>query len=508
MKKRRLIFVLSWAMWMLAACGTADESPGPNRTGSVGGSGGATSGGNAGAGAPSGGSGGVSAGGSGGVSTGGSGGVSTGGSGGVSTGGSGGVSTGGAAGSVTGGGAGVGGGAGTGGAAGSAGRAGGTDGGRVDATIDSRPDMGVPDVPPFDAGPSRWIPHFIGTGQIEDIATGAPIDLPMERRLHVAMLPEGYLQSDLDTALDPDIEAWMTEVFAIEPYSIYKQAFVVWKIRLPSNARVAAADPQTADTAFNLGMTTDGSGVGSPGPMTPARVWDALRDFPVAIANYPTGNRGARNAVAYMLVLEPQRGRAGFSGRTTSVTNPANSAQRISLAIALGRAHEFTHAFSRLSDEYIELDNSSPPANTGTNTSAGITNVVASPTCSTVPWRHLFMGTPINPSTDQLVGAFGTVAQGYHSELKCLMNGSHDNATVFGGNGNLRSNDRMCNFCREVTAFRIFERSSVLTDPATSLDTWTNTYRTPFYTKFGFKVPTPVPQTSSDGKGWWMPCTP
>jgi hypothetical protein len=352
------------------------------------------------------------------------------------------------------------------------------------------------------------VPHFIGTGQIEDIVTGSAIDLPMERRLHVAMLPEGYLQSDLDAAFDMDIDAWMTEVFAIEPYSVYKQAFVVWKIRLPSNARVASADPQTADTAFNLGMTTDGTGVGNLGTMTAARVWDALRDFPVALSSYGTGNRGARNAVAYMHVLEPQRARAGFSGRTTSVTDPANSAQRISLAIALGRAHEFTHAFSRLADEYIELDSTNPPANTGTNTSGGITNVVASPTCSSLPWRHLFMGTPINPSTDQLVGAFGTAAQGYHAELKCLLNGSHDNATVFGGNGNLRSNDRMCNFCREVTAFRIFERTSVIADPAISLDTWTNTYRTPFFTKFGFKVPTPVPQQSSDAKAWWMPCTP
>jgi hypothetical protein len=499
MSKRRVVFLLSGWLWALSACGTADD-PSGNRTGNVGGSGGTGIGGSSGAG-----TGGTNAGGSGGASTGGTGGATAGGSAGAGTGGSGGVSTGGAAGTGGAGASGAGG-AGTGG---TAGRDGGADAPRADATIDARgADVGTPDVPPFDAGPSRWVPHFIGTGQIEDIATGTPIDLPMERRLHVAMLPEGYLQSDLDAAFDMDIDAWMTEVFAIEPYSIYKQAFVVWKIRLPSTARVAPADPQTADTAFNLGMTTDGSGVGSAGSMTAARVWDALRDFPVAISSYGTGNRGARNAVAYMHVLEPQRGRAGFSGRTTSVTNPANSAQRISLAIALGRAHEFTHAFSRLSDEYIELDSTNPPANTGTNTSSGITNVVASPTCTTVPWRHLFMGTPINPSSDQLVGAFGTVAQGYHPELKCLMNGSHENATVFGGNGNLRSNDRMCNFCREVTAFRIFERSSVIPDPATSLDTWSSTYRTPFFTKFGFKVPTPVPQTSSDGKAWWMPCTP
>ena len=500
MSKRRLVFVLSGLLSVLSGCGNSDDSGTRDRTGSVGGAG-ASTGGSAGAG----GAGGASAG-SGGVATGGSGGASSGGT-------AGSVNTGGAAGAVTAGGAAGasgGSGGGSGGVAGSsAGRDSGTDGPRGDVTSDARgPDIGGTDAPPFDAGPSRWLPHFVGTGQIEDVATGSAIDLPIERRIHVAMLPEGYLQADLDAAFDMDIDAWMTEVFAIEPYSASKQAFVVWKIRLPSNARVAPADPQTADTAFNLGMTTDGSGVGSVGTMTATRVWDALRDFPVAIASYGTGSRGARNAVAYMHVLEPQRGRAGFSGRTTSVTDPANASQRISLAIALGRAHEFTHAFSRLSDEYIELDSTNPPANSGTNTSSGITNVVASSTCSTVPWRHLFMGTPINPSTDQLVGAFGTTAQGYHPELKCLMNGSHDNATVFGGNGNLRSNDRMCNFCREVTAFRIFERTSVITDPATSLDTWSGTYRTPFFAKFGFKVPTPVPQTSSDSKTWWMPCTP
>lgn len=496
MTHRRFALLLSGAIAMLCGCGTAD-APTPDRTGGTSGNGGA-SGANAGSGP-----GGASAGGNGGATSGGSGGSISGGA--AGTGASGGGGTGPAGGAGTGGASG----AGSGGTAGSAARDAGADAPRVDVTGDARGmDVGAADAPPFDAGPSRWIPHFVGTGQIEDIVTGAAIDLPMERRVHVAMLPEGYLQSDLDAAFDMDIDAWMTEVFAIEPYSVFKQAFVVWKIRLPSNARVAAADPQTADTAFNLGMTADGSGVGNLGTMSAARVWDALRDFPVAISSYGTGNRGARNAVAYMHVLEPQRGRAGFSGRTTSVTDPANSAQRISVAIALGRAHEFSHAFSRLADEYIELDSTNPPANTGTNTSAGITNVVASPTCSTVPWRHLFMGTPINPSADQLVGAFGTTAQGYHPELKCLMNGSHDNATVFGGNGNLRSNDRMCNFCREVTTFRIFERTSVIADPATSLDAWTNTYRTPFFTKFGFKVPSPVPQQSSDGKAWWMPCTP
>jgi len=212
--------------------------------------------------------------------------------------------------------------------------------------------------------------------------------------------------------------------------------------------------------------------------------------------------------VAYMHVLDPRNGRAGLSGRSTTATNPANTSERVSLAIALGRAHEFTHAFSRLSDEYLEDSNTNPRPNDQTTTSSGITNVVASPSCSTVPWRHLFKGTAINPSGDQLVGAFGTAMHGYHAELKCLMNGTHENGKYYGGNGNLRSNDRMCNFCREMTAFRVFERSSVLPDTATSLNTWINNYRIPFFSRYGFKVPTPVPQTSSNGMAWWQPCTP
>ena len=222
------------------------------------------------------------------------------GSGGASAGGSGGAG-GAAGGTTTAGAAGAGGSSGS-GSGGTASRDAGTDAPRGDASLDTRvPDAGPSDAPPFDAGSSRWVPHFIGTGQIEDIVTGTPIDLPMERRLHVAMLPEGYLQSDFDA----DIEAWMTEVFAIEPYSVYKQAFVIWKIRLPSSARLAAADPQTADTAFNLGVTTDGSGVGNLGTMTPTRVWDAMRDFPVALSSW--GRPSIPAPISWWALSAPRR---------------------------------------------------------------------------------------------------------------------------------------------------------------------------------------------------------
>ncbi len=52
----------------------------------------------------------------------------------------------------------------------------------------------------------------------------------------------------------------------------------------------------------------------------------------------------------------------------------------------------------------------------------------------------------------------------------------------------------MCNFCREITAYRVFDRTRIL--PGTSgFATWKSQYRTPFYQRFGFKVPATVPQT-------------
>jgi hypothetical protein len=58
----------------------------------------------------------------------------------------------------------------------------------------------------------------------------------------------------------------------------------------------------------------------------------------------------------------------------------------------------------------------------------------------------------------------------------------------------LRVNDRMCNFCRELTTYRAFERARILSG-SSGFATWKSTYRKPFYQRFGFKVPAPVPQT-------------
>ena len=153
-----------------------------------------------------------------------------------------------------------------------------------------------------------------------------------------------------------------------------------------------------------------------------------------------------------------------------ALRNPKQTSERIATAFGVGLAHEFTHAFASLRDEYIELDNDAPST---TETS----NVVASNQCSALPWQHLLAGTAINQSTSELVGAFGTPAQGYHSELLCLMNGTHDNATRYGGSGLLRDDDRMCNFCREMTAYRIYSRAGVVGDDSAGFGAWKSMYR-------------------------------
>jgi hypothetical protein len=193
-------------------------------------------------------------------------------------------------------------------------------------------------------------------------------------------------------------------------------------------------------------------------------------------------------------LLDPQRQRAGFSGLTRGIANPQNGQQSIPVSFAQGHAHEFTHGFSNVRDEYFENDNM--PRST-----AETSNVVGGNRCADLPWAHLLAGKGIN-TTAGLVGAFGRPMRGYHPELKCLMNGTHDNGQYFcaaDATGafpslTLRVNDRMCNFCREMTSYHVFDRTGLLPAGNVGFARWKTEYRPAFYQRFGFRVPAPVPQ--------------
>lgn len=228
-------------------------------------------------------------------------------------------------------------------------------------------------------------------------------------------------------------------------------------------------------------------------------LWDALAGFPVPLSTRAmAGTFGGTtsNLVVSFLLYDANRGRAGLSGLTTVLSNSTRD-RRVWAAFARGHAHEFSHAFGRLSDEYIEYD-------IRRDTTSETSNVVATNSCSELPWQHLLVGGAINPDTAELVGAFGQDGLGYRSELWCLMNGTHDNVDFYGGNGTLRSNDRFCNYCRELTAFRAYERMGVVT----GFDAWKSDFRTAFFEREGFSVPGTVPQENSVGQSFYEVCQP
>jgi hypothetical protein len=342
----------------------------------------------------------------------------------------------------------------------------------------------------------EWALEEFGTGIIDDVRTGSALQrVPIDKRLHILLFGEGYTAADLavlhdvgthDSSRANDVDRWVDLVFGIEPYRTFRQAFVVWYLPRASSAHIGG------DTAFDV-PTIEGPGVGSVAAdgETARLAWEAINAFPYPPTDFAGPSNGtARNVITPFMIFDPTRGRASVSGRALSLRNPANTGQRVSAAFGVGHAHEFTHAFSSLRDEYLEDDNTAPGSWSGTS------NVVGSASCSELPWQHLLAGGAINASRDQLVGAFGRPQHGYHSELLCLLNGTHDNAAYYGGSGLLRVEDRMCNFCREITAFRVYQRGGVLASGDAGFATWVADYRSAFYSRFPFAIPAVVPQTN------------
>jgi hypothetical protein len=360
-------------------------------------------------------------------------------------------------------------------------------------------------------------PIACGTGMIPDIRTGQLLTLDHEHMVHVLILAEGYTAADLSRfhlSSTNDVGNWMDQWRDVDIVDTFREAFCFWKLPAVSNARIVPGGV-VEDTAFRVPVDSSGDVDLSDGAATGVvadRVWREVAKLPFLSGSfYPTSGsrtRGmAKNVVVAAMLYETANNASGYSGTTTLLENPNNSNQTVATAFAHNRPHEFAHAFARLRDEYIDLDgNSICSPRSGAWTSANVSNTVCERTCSGVPWNHLIAGGQINPSVGGLIGAFGHSEDGYHSELKCLMNGTHDNATVYGGESDLRTPDRMCNFCRELSAFRLFERIGRLNDTSTSYATWQSQYRQPFYNVYGFDVPSEVPMETPPGRPVFTPC--
>ena len=344
----------------------------------------------------------------------------------------------------------------------------------------------------------QWVLEQLGNGEFDDVVTGERVPrVPIAKRIHIVLFGEGYLESELPLLHDHakhgaampsnDVDRWVAEIFGLDPYARLKEAFVVWFL-----PRASAAHAGMGDTAFDVGVSAGGV---SELQTAAAPLWDSIDAAGDDAFPYPLVAGQPQNMVAAFMILEPTRMRAGFSGVTTfGLRHPSMQGLSVPAAFGLGHPHEFTHAFGRLSDEYMETSNNAPQRASETS------NVAPTNQCDMLPWAHLLAGRGIN-ETEGLVGAFGSPELGFHPEFRCLMNGTHDNGSFWCAMADeqyttltLRP-QRFCNFCREIIAFRVFERTGLLTGTG-AFETWKSMYRAPFWERFEFKVPEgAIPQT-------------
>jgi hypothetical protein len=348
-----------------------------------------------------------------------------------------------------------------------------------------------------------------GNGVIPDIATGRMIRLPPDRRIQVILAAEGYTREDHAAGrFRRDVETWARDVFALEPVGDFREAFTVWAWPAPSPSRLPLpGKPDPGDSPFALKVSA--GKVAPPDREVARRVWDLMDRLPHKPWGWygPGGltHRQARNVVVQILALDPARGRAGYSGLARRMAHPSDDRRTVEVAIGQEQQHEFMHALANLLDEYHDTARASVGEFTLREGSPWFTNVSASRDCGKVAWRHLLPGGPFNPGVEGLVGAFGAGGR-YHPELKCLMNGTHHNAALYGGDGYLRLRRRLCNLCREIALFRIYERAGVLPEASESLEVWRRAYREAFYRRFPFHAPESLPQRNSAGTGVFMEC--
>lgn len=350
---------------------------------------------------------------------------------------------------------------------------------------------------------------FAGSGLIVDIASGQTLRLPPERRIQVILAAEGYTRADLEGgAFRRDTEVWLRDVFAVEPLGAFREAFTVWTWAEPSPQRLPRTGATgTGATAFAL--EAGGGALKEPGMRTRRKIWDLVAALPSPPwGYYPAGgvtHRQARNVVVAVLALDPATGKAGYSGLARRLAHPSDGSRAVNVAFGQDQSHEFLHALANLADEYHDTTRAPAPEETLREESAHAVNVASGDACASLPWRHLLPGGSVNPGARGLIGAFGAGGR-YHPELKCLMNGTHHNAVLYGGGGFLRTRGRLCNLCRELTLFRVHERAGVLPDAAASYATWRSAYRAAFYRRFPFRVPEVLPQVNDAGAARFFPC--
>lgn len=324
-----------------------------------------------------------------------------------------------------------------------------------------------------------WVPDLRNPGR--------RIEIPLDRRLEVVLLGDGYLEGERER-FERDVRNWYERFLTYVPWREFRGAFRVRAYWTPSASRASRERRSyygIAATPFDVGDVA--------GPATRAAIFRALE---LLDATRVRAAARLTHTTVVMLVLN-ERG-THPSGLAREISSPDGS-----LTVAAGFAadphHEFGHAYGGLRDEYIRVAglkaDRKPPERLSLY---NVSNIAYTKERRLLPWAHLSPGSPLNPDPDSVIGVLwigGVLEEGaWHSEARCLMNGTHDNWTPdrTRRGARLRDPDRFCFWCEEILVARTFHRTGQLGDSTDGEELWKRWEELrPHYHK-AFDVPTRI----------------
>ncbi|HWR83394.1 MAG TPA: hypothetical protein VN285_08830 [Candidatus Deferrimicrobium sp.] len=355
------------------------------------------------------------------------------------------------------------------------------------------------------AGSYIWIDpdSSVGARKIPDI-TGNPGDsvtLGVGGIIDLLILGDGYLGAE-STTFKNDAQNWYDTYFGfngnpgLRPFTYFKEAFRVRAVWEPSTAR--ACTTRTSHYRVKIDGNGDVSGDGWWDGSTGSNL--AFRDsvfktvdslptpkdttrYPSTLNNTVGGNQtisamADRYSNMYIVMLIKPCVGTSSSGYTFDIKKPSQP-QRIMAGVGENRFHEFGHAFGYLKDEYInDRTTSATFSNPAANDRSvfNLSNLTYTKARCDLPWKHLAPGEQYNANPFSLIGNLfmggGERDDVWHSEYRCLINGTHENywCDLAADSIRLRDDYAYCFWCEELLALRILERTDQLVRPTDSTD--------------------------------------
>lgn len=295
----------------------------------------------------------------------------------------------------------------------------------------------------------------------------ARVDIPAEKRIDVAILGDGYLAAER-AAFERDVQDWYERFLTYTPWRQLRGAFRVRGLWTPGEARA------TPERRSHYRIPATLSGVGEVNtPETRAAIFAALEALGVNKAEA----RGRFSHTTVVMLVKNEIGR-NPSGMSRSLSSPDGRVS-VTIGFAAYTHHEFGHAYGGLRDEYILGIGSRTSQKTAERLSIfTVSNISYTKNPKLLPWAHLAPGSALNPDPNSVIGLLwlggGAEEGAWHSEARCLMNGTHENwdlQKTRRGVG-LRDINRFCFWCEEILVARTWEKAGRLGNSASGEELW------------------------------------